>query len=273
MHLLQEPLKPHRASNSAEPEIPSILPGTSLRLFDVGQSEPHLARGYSVLICLRERQCARRATACFVEIASQWLGHGMAMMAKSPHDFDNVVNLRHRRQAMAISQPLDFFRKEHRRHRTLCRRLFAVVEALPELPNAVAMAEILVFLRDDLPMHFIDEEEHLFPLLRSKSLVGDPVDAWIRQLCCEHAADLALCSKIEGWLNDLCAAGQTSGSDEGLVPVPDMVTAAQRFAECQHRHALWEDIVILPHAEMRFSPSDWRQLGAELSARRVSASS
>lgn len=195
---------------------------------------------------------------------------GMITMSKSPRDFENVVDLRHRRQAMAIRQPLDFFQKEHRRHRTLCRRLFTVVDALPEPPNEAARAEMLVFLRDDLPMHFTDEEQCFFPLLRSKSLVGDPVDAWIRQLCCEHTADLALSSQIAGWLSDLPAAGQTSGSDEKVVPVQDLVTAAHRFAECQHRHALWEDIVILPHAEMRFSASDWRQLGADLSARRIS---
>ena len=150
----------------------------------------------------------------------------------------------------------------------MCRRLGAIVDGLPQRPSGTATAEIMSFLQEDLPLHLSDEEECLFPLLRAKSLVGDPIDEWTHQLCEEHAADLLLSSQIAECLNELTATVQKSDSQAETEAVQMLARTARRFAECPHRHAQWEDIVILPHAVLRFSPSDWRRLGAELSARR-----
>ncbi|MCG8544183.1 MAG: hemerythrin domain-containing protein [Alphaproteobacteria bacterium] len=193
---------------------------------------------------------------------------GAVTMSKPPRDSDNVVELRQRRRAADFRNPLDFFRKEHDRGRSLCRRLRTVVDTLPDRPDQALATELIVFLREDLPMHVADEEQCLFPMLRARSLVGDPVDEWVRQLCEEHAADLTLSARIAGLLADVLRPAPDRVPDAVSRATRELAVAAHRFAECKYRHALWEDIVILPHAELRFSASDWYDLGDQLSARR-----
>ena len=188
-------------------------------------------------------------------------------MTKPPTDHSNVVKLRHRRRLTDVRRPLDFFRNEHDRERALCRRLCTVVDALPDRPDAAVAAELILFLREELPMHVADEEQCLFPLLRARSLVGDPVDEWVRQLCEEHAADLTRSAQIAGHLSEVLRPAPGSDFSNASSAAKDLAVAAHLFAECRCRHALWEDIVILPHAELRFSASDWRDLRDQLSAR------
>lgn len=62
-----------------------------------------------------------------------------------------------------MAEPLEWFFAEHFRHRQLCGMIDEVAAALAF--DGARIAKIVDFLRYDLALHVIDEEEDLFPLL------------------------------------------------------------------------------------------------------------
>lgn len=65
-----------------------------------------------------------------------------------------------------LKEPLEFLFAEHYRHRHMCK----VLEYLAAAPGFEAglIASTDDFIRYDLALHVIDEEEDLFPLLRRR---------------------------------------------------------------------------------------------------------
>jgi len=176
-------------------------------------------------------------------------------------DRGNVVGLFSRGPPRSFDDPLAFLRTEHARQTTIHRHLMQIVENLPAQPAVNILSLIAHYLKQELPVHFADEEESLFPLLTARSLIADPIDGWTGQLNHEHERDGAMAHELAHELDRIAARGVSTRSS-------DFVALVTVFAECQERHLAWENIVILPHAEIRLGERDLRKLGKEMAARR-----
>ncbi|MGZ9099244.1 MAG: hemerythrin domain-containing protein [Brevundimonas sp.] len=159
-----------------------------------------------------------------------------------------------------VHEPLNWLFAEHYRHRQLCR-LIERVGTAPLLLDEEAR-EILAFLRHDMPLHVIDEEDDLFPLLRRRCQPADELDAVLGALAAEHRNDLeharALIAVLERSLIDRQAPGQ------------DLETRRlfTDFAQHERRHIALENAVVLPIARLRLTTADLRSLSTRLAARR-----
>ncbi|MDO9222091.1 MAG: hemerythrin domain-containing protein [Caulobacter sp.] len=159
-----------------------------------------------------------------------------------------------------MATPLDFFFAEHFRHRQLC----ALIDRLSTTTffDPGPITAVIDFLRFEAPIHIIDEEEDLFPLLRRRCLAEDEVEGVLGLLSAEHKADGVLGRTVRGYL-ERCLATRAApgGSLEGR---RDLAA----FATQERRHLALENAVVLPIARQRLTPEDLSALGRRLAARR-----
>lgn len=156
--------------------------------------------------------------------------------------------------------PIEFLLTEHLNHRRMCRALerLAVMEEF----DAARITGLLDFIRFDLTLHVIDEEEDVFPLLRKRCLPEDQVDEVLDRLTEEHAEDKALSTRARDVLNACLIVRKPPHAIEGGAE------ALQAFAHHEMQHLTLENAVIVPLARRRFNAADLRFLSARLIARR-----
>jgi len=159
-----------------------------------------------------------------------------------------------------LATPLDFFFAEHFRHRQLCGLIDRLSGATFFDPGPIA--EVVDFLRFEAPLHIIDEEEDLFPLLRRRCLAEDEVEGVLGVLSAEHKADGVLGRTVRTYL-ERCLETRSApgGSLEGR---RDLAA----FAAQERRHLALENAVVLPIARQRLTPEDLTGLARRLAARR-----
>jgi len=178
----------------------------------------------------------------------------------------------HTRQYEGARQPtphdlLDFILAEHLNHRRMCRALEHLAHTVEF--EAAQITALLDFIRFDLTLHVIDEEEDIFPLLRSRCEPEDEVDDVLGRLTVEHATDKELSGRARDVLNACLILRKPPRSIIGGAE------ALLAFAQHELRHLTLENAVIVPLARRRLSQEDLRLLSERLLARRarVSASS
>ncbi|MCF8505864.1 MAG: hemerythrin domain-containing protein [Caulobacter sp.] len=159
-----------------------------------------------------------------------------------------------------MASPLDFFFAEHFRHRQLCGLIDQLSKTTFFDPGPIA--EVVDFLRFEAPIHIIDEEEDLFPLLRRRCLAEDEVEGVLGVLSAEHKAD-GLLGKVvrtylERCLETRAAPGATHEGRRDLAA----------FATQERRHLALENAVVLPIARQRLTAEDLAGLARRLAARR-----
>lgn len=159
-----------------------------------------------------------------------------------------------------IKEPLSFFFAEHYRHRQLCR-------AIDELSastffDAARIAEVVDFLRFEAPIHIIDEEEDLFPLLRRRCLTEDDLEGVLGVLSAEHKADAVLGGTVRRHLEQCLEKRLAPGGDL------EMRKALAAFAAQERRHLALENAIVLPIARLRLTAEDLTGLSRRLAARR-----
>lgn len=159
-----------------------------------------------------------------------------------------------------MSEPLDWFFAEHYRHRQFCRLLDEVAAA--HVFDGERVTQLVEFLRNELSLHIIDEEEDLFPLLRRRALPEDEVEQALGLLSAEHKADAALAQTLREHLESCLARQSAPGMD------PQVRKAMQDFARQELRHLALENAVVLPIARLRLSPRDLKGMSRRLAARR-----
>jgi hemerythrin-like domain-containing protein len=158
-----------------------------------------------------------------------------------------------------LKKPLEFILADHHRQRTLCQLLDRLADAALLEPR-VAM-EVVGFIESDMPIHVIDEEEDLFPLLRRRATSADNVERVLGLLSREHAEDDRLADIIVEGLRRSCAAGATA------LPA-DLREALRSFAHRQRRHLAVENAIVMPLAEVRLTTRDQDGLARRMAARR-----
>ena len=72
-----------------------------------------------------------------------------------------------------VHEPLNWLFAEHYRHRQLCKIIEHIARS--EAFDADRIVAALRFLRQDMPLHVLDEEEDLFPLMRRRA---SPTTIW-----------------------------------------------------------------------------------------------
>ena len=158
-----------------------------------------------------------------------------------------------------LRQPLEYILADHLRQRVLCVLCERIAEA--EDVNVDLIEEVLAFIRNDMMVHVIDEEQDLFPLIRRRAEPDDDIEAALGQLSGEHADDEALAMEIIDGLEARLAAPSQ--------PMPEQLAAALRqFAHNQRHHLALENATIMPLAKLRLSSRDLRELAARMAARR-----
>lgn len=159
-----------------------------------------------------------------------------------------------------MAAPLDWFFAEHFRHRQFCRLINAV--ALAHVFDGERVTRLMEFLRNDLPLHIIDEEQDLFPLLRRRAQPEDDVEAVLGLLSAEHKADADHAHEMRGHLEACLETRNAPGMD------PVVRKSLMAFASQELRHLALENAVVLPIARLRLSPQDLAGMGRRLAARR-----
>ena len=158
-------------------------------------------------------------------------------------------------------RPLEAIRLEHDLQLLLCERLLKLAND-QEVGSVAQVAEtLLAYLTSDLPLHAMDEEEDLFPLLKLRCHPGDGFDAVLAQLEFEHSVDKVLAHHIVIDLKEIAGARALSSSMRFFADL-------RSFAECQRRHLAWENGVVLPLAGKRLTPPDLAEMGRNMAARR-----
>ncbi|WP_156812028.1 hemerythrin domain-containing protein [Robiginitomaculum antarcticum] len=159
-----------------------------------------------------------------------------------------------------LKDPLLWFFAEHHKHRQICQKL--TEHAGSVVLDAGLVKEILIFLQDEMPLHIIDEEDDLFPLLRRRCEPEDRLERTLGQLSGEHAADLDIGKNVIRVLENALESGRGLGTSR------ESKAVIEEFCRAQRNHIALENAVVLPIARARLTKEDQKSLGKRLAARR-----
>lgn len=159
-----------------------------------------------------------------------------------------------------VREPLNWLFAEHYRHRQLCKMVEAMANSAAYDDDA--MLEVVNFLKRDMPLHILDEEEDLFPLLRRRAQADDDLEYVLGVLSSEHEADGDRVAKV--------LAGLVKAQKNRKAPSLDhaLRTLLLEFVSHERRHIALENAVVLPFARLRLQASDLKALSARFAARR-----
>lgn len=159
--------------------------------------------------------------------------------------------------------PIDFILGEHLAHRAMCAELMRVARSDKFEPEV--LAGLADFVRFDLTLHVIDEEEDFFPLVRERCPPEDEVNALLERLTAEHAQDKILAVGVRDVINQCLIEAvpprEIKGGAEALIA----------FAEHEKRHMTLENAVLIPLARRWLDAADRALLARKFRARRGAA--
>ena len=152
-------------------------------------------------------------------------------------------------RATPRSNPLDLIESTHRMQLLLCDTLEKIADGLPLCVDGNLCRQAIETLRVDFPLHHLDEEKGLFPLIERRAAPADHLDRILDRLAQEHKKD-------EGYSAELIESLELLS--QGKRPAnPDMVGYMLRgFFESYRRHIQWEDAVVMPLARERLTKED-----------------
>jgi hemerythrin-like domain-containing protein len=160
-----------------------------------------------------------------------------------------------------LREPIDYVYADHFRQRVVCKLLDDIAYD-PGAPEVGRLATVVAeYMERDLPRHVADEEQDLFPLLRTRCEPRDSIESVLSQLSEEHAKDEGLSSTLLAGLHSL-AKGQVPNDQASFL------NAVASFAESQRRHLAWEERLVLPLARKRLANADLLKMGRSMAARR-----
>ena len=159
-----------------------------------------------------------------------------------------------------LQEPLEFIFAEHYRHRQMCK----ILEYLALAPtfDLDLIASTDDFIRYDLALHVIDEEEDLFPLLRRRCTEEDDIEDILGRLSADHALDQQLAKTVRAVF---------AQSLERRMPPSAIQGGAQallHLAKQEKGHMALENAVVMPLARRRLTADDLETLSLRLAARR-----
>jgi iron-sulfur cluster repair protein YtfE (RIC family) len=159
-----------------------------------------------------------------------------------------------------LREPLEFLFAEHYRHRQMCKILEYL--AVAQVFEATLIASTDDFIRYDLTLHVIDEEEDLFPLLRRRCAPEDDIEDVLGRLSADHAIDQELARTVRSFF--------AVALEKRLAPstLPGGPEAMLQLARQEKGHMALENAVVMPLARRRLQAGDLAALSVRLAARR-----
>lgn len=157
-----------------------------------------------------------------------------------------------------FATPLDRIFADHFRQRTLCRVFDRIAEGAATPPVLIGAA--VRFLATQIEVHWTDEEDDLFPLLRSRATADDRIQDILTSLARDHDASRLARDRILDGLGRIDRAGGT--------PAPALAAMLHDFATRERRHLCLENAIVLPIARARLGHQDLVVLGQRMAARR-----
>lgn len=149
--------------------------------------------------------------------------------------------------------PITRMSRDHDMMREVCNVLEAIADGLPDNVDKAASRRAAEYLRNDLPMHFRDEQHCLFPLLAKRAGEDANLTEVLRLLEQEHESDEIFATEVLELL-DTINAGEPPKN-------PNMAGYMLRgFFELQRRHLAWEEAVVIPRAHACLTDEDIRTL-------------
>ena len=163
--------------------------------------------------------------------------------------------------------PLDVIAHAHAVQMQMCDAMERIADGLPGDIDRRLCAQVATCLQFDLPLHHLDEETGLFPILKRCAQHDDGLEDILNRLAAEHSSDADLAAEIAENLERLCA-------DNGAAN-PNMLGYMLRgFFERYRRHVQWENTLVMPLARLRLTLGDLEELSALMeSSRRKSTRS
>jgi hemerythrin-like domain-containing protein len=158
-----------------------------------------------------------------------------------------------------LHKPLDYILADHLRQRVLCVLCEQIADA--DRIDVDIVHEIVDYLKSDMVVHVIDEEQDLFPLIRRRAEPEDDIEPALGQLSGDHAAEERIASAIVEKLEHAIVQPAQSISD-------DLRTALRQFAQSERQHLALEKATVMPLAKIRLNQRDLRDLAARMAARR-----
>lgn len=167
-------------------------------------------------------------------------------------DIGELVDIR------SVRDPLEFLAAEHFRQRKICADLDTL--ALPG-GGDIAMAKmVLTHIVNAMPMHMLDEEDDLFPLLRRRAEPDDEIEKILTRLGKDHLKVTEMTGEAVEILELMMAEGcAAAGENRSQLAV---------LAAHERRHLLIENAILLPLAKARLTANDRRTLALRMAARR-----
>lgn len=159
-----------------------------------------------------------------------------------------------------VREPLEWLFAEHFRHRQWCKLIDALARSGSY--DETGLEAAIAFLRHDLPLHILDEEEDLFPLLRRRARPEDDIERILGILSSDHRIDE---DRVRHLLRGLTTAYEARNAP-GLNP--DLRALMLEFAGMERRHVALENAIVLPLARLRLTAEDLMALSGRLAARR-----
>lgn len=159
-----------------------------------------------------------------------------------------------------IQEPLNWLFAEHYRHRQLCKIIEVMANSVAY--DEDAMVEVIDFLKHDMPLHILDEEDDLFPLLRRRAQPDDDLEHILGVLCGEHKTDAA---RVETLIAGLLKVQNLRKAPSLDLPLRALLL---EFIAHERRHVALENAVVLPIARLRLQSGDLRALSGRFAARR-----
>ena len=152
-----------------------------------------------------------------------------------------------------MRDPLTDLEKVHAEQEQMCTDLEKVADSLPDNADRLLCAHIARMMQEDMPLHHLDEEIGLFPLLEKRAQRQDNVAAHLAQLKLEHETDEGFADELIECLLQLAEGGKLDN--------PDMCGYMMRgFFESYRRHIHWEQTVLIPLARKRLEHGDLETL-------------
>ena len=158
-----------------------------------------------------------------------------------------------------LRKPLDYVLADHLRQRLLCVLCEQLADA--KLLDTDIAEEVVAYLKTDMVVHVIDEEQDLFPLIRRRAQEEDDIEEALGQLSGEHAGVEDLVQAITVELEGSLGISSQSLSD-------DLRQGLRDFAKNERLHLALENAIIMPLAKVRLTERDLKELAARMAARR-----
>jgi iron-sulfur cluster repair protein YtfE (RIC family) len=163
---------------------------------------------------------------------------------------------------LAARDPLAVLAAEQQRWSVHVQLIERVADGLPVNVDPADAADLLLLLQRELPRHRADEEDGLFPLLPPPAAAaGENLDAVLDALIAEHRKDEAAAAELIDELARMVGDRRPEQPDHlGL--------GLHHLACCLSRHAVWEDLTVMPAAARLLTPDDIGELGRILARHR-----